>query len=160
MSRAKTVSRNGRPVTVKQQAFAKSYVETGNASEAYRVAYNVDRMSANAVPVEAHRVLKRPNVALMVSQLQEEAAERFELTHDGVIRMLLADRDTARELGQMASAVRADELIGKNLGMFKERAEVHTRIEVLAANLGELFVRNERYYLTPQRLFDHRRSWA
>ena len=138
MSRAKTVSRNGRPVTVKQQAFARAYVESGNASEAYRRAYNSQRMSANAVRVEAHRVLKRPNVALMVSQLQEEAAEHFELTHDGVVRMLLADRDTARELGQMASAVRADELIGKNLGMFKERVEVHPRTEVLAASLGEL----------------------
>ena len=38
----------------------------------------------------------------------------------------------------MASAVRADELMGKNLGMFKERVEVHTCIEVLAASLGEL----------------------
>ena len=77
-------------------------------------------------------------MALIVAQLQDATAKRFELTHDGVIRMLIEDRHTARELGQMASAVRADELIGKHLGMFKDRVEVSGRIEHVVAQLEGL----------------------
>jgi hypothetical protein len=141
MNRAEAVSRNGRPDTAKEQAFARAYVENaGNASEAYRSAYNASGMSDNAVAVEAHRVLKRPNVSLIVAQLQDEAAKRFELTHDGVIRMLFEDRIKARELGQMASAVRADELIGKHLGMFADRRKNtgHIRMEELVVQLEGL----------------------
>ena len=31
-------------LTIKQEAFARAYVETGNASEAYRRAYNAENM--------------------------------------------------------------------------------------------------------------------
>lgn len=36
-------------LTIKQEAFCQAYIETGNASEAYRTAYAADKMKPEAV---------------------------------------------------------------------------------------------------------------
>ena len=40
-------------LTIKQEAFARAYVETGNASEAYRLAYDAARMKPEVIAVKA-----------------------------------------------------------------------------------------------------------
>lgn len=60
-------------LTQKQEKFALRYFECGNASEAYRHAYSTGKMSENAIAVEAHRVLKSPNVSLRIKELKAEA---------------------------------------------------------------------------------------
>lgn len=40
-------------LTIKQEAFARAYVETGNASEAYRRAYDAARMKPEVIAVKA-----------------------------------------------------------------------------------------------------------
>lgn len=40
-------------LTIKQEAFCQAYIETGNASEAYRTAYAADKMKPEAVHVQA-----------------------------------------------------------------------------------------------------------
>lgn len=75
-------------LTIKQERFARAYIETGNASEAYRRAYEPKKMSDEAVAVEACRLLKSPKVALMVEQLQQAAAKRNEITVDRIVREL------------------------------------------------------------------------
>ena len=40
-------------LTAKQEAFARAYVETGNASEAYRRAYNAENMKQESIAVRA-----------------------------------------------------------------------------------------------------------
>lgn len=62
-------------LTPKQEAFALAYVETGNAAEAYRRAYDVEptKQSNSWVYVEASQLLDNPKVALRVEALQAEA---------------------------------------------------------------------------------------
>jgi hypothetical protein len=62
-------------LTVKQEAFCLAYVETGNAAEAYRRAYDVDpaKQTGGWIYVEACQLLDNPKVALRVQSLQEEA---------------------------------------------------------------------------------------
>ena len=62
-------------LTHKQEAFALAYVETGNAAEAYRRAYDVDpsKQANSWIYVEACQLLDNPKVSLRVKQLQEEA---------------------------------------------------------------------------------------
>jgi hypothetical protein len=50
------------------------------------------------------------------------------LTKTAVIEMPLADRE-ARVKGQSSAAVRASELLGKELGMFVDRAEIRSPLE-------------------------------
>jgi hypothetical protein len=43
--------------------------------------------------------------------------------------MLLADRELARKNGQSSAAIRATELLGKELGMFVDRSDNRHRVE-------------------------------
>lgn len=72
-------------LTVKQEKFAQRYVETGNASEAYRLSYDATSMSDEAISVEASRLQNNPKVSLRVDELQELARKRHEVTVDRVI---------------------------------------------------------------------------
>lgn len=67
-------------LTPKQEAFALAYVETGNAAEAYRRAYDVDptKQANSWIYVEACQLLDNPKIALRVEALQKEA-ERLSL---------------------------------------------------------------------------------
>lgn len=73
-----------RKLTAKQQRFIAVYKKTGNASEAYREAYDAENMSREAIAIEACRLLKAPNVALVIQQATDMAAKKLELTIDGI----------------------------------------------------------------------------
>ena len=75
-------------LTLKQEAFAMAYMETGNACEAYRRAYNADRMNRNSIEVNASKLLNGTKVALRVTELREEAAKRNEVSVDWVMNGL------------------------------------------------------------------------
>lgn len=72
-------------LTPKQEAFAFAYLETGNASEAYRRAYDAESMSTEAVHVEASRLLDHPRVALRIDGLKDAQRRRHALTIDRVL---------------------------------------------------------------------------
>lgn len=74
--------------TPKQELFAQKWVECGNASEAYRLAYDASEMSAEAIHVEACRLLQNPKVALRVNELKELQLKRHQVTADRVIAEL------------------------------------------------------------------------
>lgn len=63
-------------LTAKQEAFALAYVETGNASEAYRRSYEVGAdTKPETVWSEASRLLADPKVSSRVKELQQEARD-------------------------------------------------------------------------------------
>lgn len=62
-------------LTPKQEKFAQLYVELGNASEAYRVAYD-SKAKAEGVNVEASKMLKDPKITLRVQELREALEEK------------------------------------------------------------------------------------
>lgn len=63
-------------LTAKQEAFALAYVETGNASEAYRRSHDVGAdTKPETVWSEASRLMASPKVAARVKELQEEARD-------------------------------------------------------------------------------------
>jgi phage terminase small subunit len=112
-------------MTPKQEAFARAYVETGNASEAYRQAYDAENMKPEAIKVNACKLLKHANVALTVAQLQAEHQERHNITIDSITAMLKEDRELARENAQSSAAVSAVMGLAKLHGLIIDRAE-HT----------------------------------
>jgi phage terminase small subunit len=73
-------------LTPKQEAFCQKYIELGNASEAYRVAYDAARMKADTVHVKACELLKNGKVAVRVEELQAALRRRHEVTVDRVMR--------------------------------------------------------------------------
>src|SRR5215468_319576 len=63
-------------LTPKQEAFILAYLETGNASEAYRRAYNASGMNAATINREAHSLLEHPKVAPRIRELQNHVTNR------------------------------------------------------------------------------------
>ena len=55
-------------MTIKQELFAQAYIETGNASEAYKRAYNT-QANANTVYRKASQLLKHPEVIKLLADL-------------------------------------------------------------------------------------------
>lgn len=112
-------------LTPKQEAFAQAYIETGNASEAYRRSYAAEKMKAGAVHVAASKLLDNPKVALRVDELKAEHAERHAVTVDSIADMLREDREFARKCATPAAAVSATMGLAKLYGHLREKVE-HT----------------------------------
>ena len=113
-------------LTPKQEAFALAYVETGNASEAYRRAYSAEKMKPASVAVNASKLLAGAKVALRVQELQAKAVERHEITVDDLIRELEEARTAAsnQEKPQAAAMVAATLGKAKLLGMLTDKTEL------------------------------------
>ena len=71
-------------LTPKQEAFCLAYVETGNASEAYRQAYNAENMSDAVIHNKASDLLKKGEVRVRVEELQAEHRQRHNVTIDSL----------------------------------------------------------------------------
>ena len=77
-------------LTIKQEAFARAYVETGNASEAYRRAYNAENKKQEVVAVRACELLAHSKVSVMVREMRKELAERAMWEREDSVRVLAA----------------------------------------------------------------------
>lgn len=118
-------SKHANGLTPKQEAFALAYVETGNASEAYRRAYDVKPdAKPEGIWVNACKTLGRANVALRVAELHEQHAKRHEITVDKLTEMLKEDRELARSGGEPAAAIKAVEVLAKLHGHMVEKKVV------------------------------------
>ncbi|WP_228413438.1 terminase small subunit [Salmonella enterica] len=80
-------------LTIKQEAFCQAYIETGNASEAYRTAYAADKMKPEVVHVQACKLQDNPKIALRIKELRGEIKQRHNVTVDS----LLAELEEARQ---------------------------------------------------------------
>lgn len=109
-------------LTIKQEAFARAYVETGNASEAYRRAYNAENMKQESIAVRACELLAHSNVSVMVKQLKAQAADRHAVTVDSLVKELEEARIAAltAESPQSAAAVSATMGKAKLMGLDKQ----------------------------------------
>lgn len=123
-------------LTVKQETFAQAYVEEGNASEAYRRAYSVKGKSANAVSVEACRLLENPKVALRIDELKAEHQERHNVTVDSLLQELEEARTTAQTSEKPQTAAMVSATMGKAriLGLDKQVLEHKDREVTVVVN--------------------------
>ena len=79
---------NKNNLTIKQQRFVDKYLETNNASEAYRFAYKCKNSSSETIKVEACNLLKKPNVALTTEREQDKVQAKSELSRERIIKEL------------------------------------------------------------------------
>jgi len=112
-------------LTLKQEAFAMAYIETSNASEAYRTSYNVaDTTTDNTISVEASKLKNTPKIAQRILELQESMRKRHEVTVDGLTKELELARLKASEAGQASAMVAATMGKAKLHGLLTVKAEV------------------------------------
>jgi len=124
-------------LTPKQDAFCLKYLELGNASDAYRASYSAGKMKPETINRNAFELLQNSKIATRVDFLRAETCEKALLTQVKVISDLIAIKDhcMARDgQGMMlrpAEAIKTLELLGKHLGMFKEKVEVDQKMEII-----------------------------
>lgn len=111
-------------LTPKQEAFALAYVETGNASEAYRRAYSAAKMKTASIAVAASKLIADPNITLRVQELQGKAAEACQVTLEGHLQRLAQLSLKAEREGKYSAAVAAEISRGKAAGLYVEKTEL------------------------------------
>lgn len=91
-------------LTPKQEKFCNLYIELGNASEAYRQAYDVkDDTSVDTVKVNASKLLSDTNISLTVEKLRKQTAQAHGIDRAFIINGLLeiiSDADYTFKLGK------------------------------------------------------------
>lgn len=74
-------------LTVKQENFCNYYVESGNASEAYRRAYDCRKMKPETVNVKAAELLRYGKIAVRVATLQAEMKAKSDITKEEILQL-------------------------------------------------------------------------
>jgi len=126
-------------LTVKQEAFCLAYMETGNASEAYRQSYSVENMGENSIRAEAGKLIANPTISLRVEELQEEAKQRNAITVESLIKELEEARLAALEADnpQSSAAVAATMGKAKLLGMLTDKLDASLTTKSLPASVDD-----------------------
>lgn len=122
-------------LTPKQDAFAMAYVETGNASEAYRRSYASEKMTARSIEVEASRMLQHPEVTLRIRSLQALAQNEHEITVAGLTGMLRDAYTSAMANKQPSAAVQATMGLAKLHGYLVEKQELSGKADTPSINV-------------------------
>lgn len=136
-------------MTPKQAAFVQAYIETQNASEAYRLAYN-SNAAAHIIHRKAYELLKHPEVKKELETLKAETRERNKVTIDSILIELEQARTLALEADnpQCSAAIAASMSKAKLLGLVVVKQE--HKIDGVAMLLTSL----QGKALTPQTQID------
>lgn len=132
-------------LTIKQEAFCQAYIETGNASEAYRTAYAADKMKPETVNRNAKSLLDNNKIATRVAELHGEIKQRHNVTVDSLIAELEEARQAAltAETPQSSAAVAATMGKAKLTGLDKQVIEVSGKdggaIQIETSPMSTLF---------------------
>lgn len=71
-------------------------METGNASEAYRQAYDAEKMKPETVSRSAHELIGNPKVTARLAELREGITK----AHGVTVSSLIAELEEARQVGK------------------------------------------------------------
>lgn len=114
-------------LTIKQENFCLAYVETGNASEAYRRAYDTEDMLPATINRQSVQLLENCKITARISELRSTVMERHKITVDDLLAELDEAREMGRTTGKAAPMVAATMGKAKLLGLDKALEEVDTR---------------------------------
>ena len=102
-------------LTIKQEAFAQAYIETGNASEAYRRVYTAKNQKAETVNRNAFGLTQNSKILARLDELKAQHAKRHNLTVDD----LLAELEEARQIALQATTPQTGAAIAGTMGKAK-----------------------------------------
>jgi phage terminase small subunit len=125
-------------LTPKQESFCLAYLETGNASEAYRRAYNTAKMKPESVNRLAKAAVDNVKIASRLAELRKPAVEAAQITLQSHLRDLQDLRDKAATAEQYAAAITAETNRGKAAGLYTEKIEANVTHKTLAQELADL----------------------
>lgn len=123
-------------LTPKQENFCIAYLETGNASEAYRRSYSAERMKTDTINRKAKDLLNNGKIAARLSELRAPAVAKAQMTVEQHLADLQRLRDLAEASEKYGPAVTAEMARGKVSGFYVEKVDVN-----VTGNLAERLAR-------------------
>lgn len=127
----------------KQEKFCQLYIELGNASEAYRQAYDASKMKPETIKRKAQELLENGTItATYIAELKAEHKERHNITVDDLIAELEEARQIAKDPVKPQPAAMVSATMGKAkiLGFDKQVVELSGKdgkpIETINKNIS------------------------
>lgn len=77
-------------LTIKQEKFCNRYIESGNASDAYRYAYDCTRMKDETVNNKAYILQNKGDIRERLTQLKDELKKKSDITKERIIEEVVA----------------------------------------------------------------------
>lgn len=125
-------------LTIKQENFCNYYIESGNASEAYRRAFSCDKMKSESVNRLAFELLNNIKIASRVKELKEELKKKSDITKEEAVK-------------ELANIVRVNpldyiEILPDEQMEIKENGDIisSNKQTVLVKDLSELTIEQQR----------------
>lgn len=130
-------------LTQKQENFCLAYIETGNASEAYRRAYSTGKMKPDTINENACRLLKSSKIAARIGEVRKPAVIKAEITLEQHLNDLKRLRDLAEASEKYGPAVTAEMARGKASGLYVDNVNLNIT-DALADRLSRAKGRNDK----------------
>jgi len=126
-------------LTAKQEAFCLAYVETGNASEAYRMAYEVgENTKPETIWRRSSELTTSGKVAARVAELKAMATERLMVTLESLTAELDEARKLAKEVANPAAMTGATMGKAKLHGLLVEKQEIKSFTVTISGDDADL----------------------
>lgn len=120
----------GAKLTAKQENFCIAFIEHGNATAAYRTAYNADRMKESTINKRASELLGRGDITGRLDELRQPAIDNARMTLQGHLEALADLRDSAKDSGNWSAAITAEISRGKASGFYRNSEGTGALVQV------------------------------
>ncbi|WP_417276125.1 terminase small subunit [Castellaniella sp.] len=114
-------------LTQKQEAFCLAYIETGNASEAYRRSYSAGRMKPETVSRTAKELLDHHKITARLEELRRPVVEAAQMSLESHLARLDDLSRRAEAAGQYGAAIAAETNRGRAAGFYTEKIDHTTK---------------------------------
>ena len=94
-------------LTPKQKKFLMGYLETGNASEAYRKSYNVSTCKNVTIHRAAHELLNNPKITAILNRIWIQSCDKLDITIESLTQELELARMLAIRNRQYSASISA-----------------------------------------------------
>lgn len=136
-------------LTPKQEAFCLAYIETGNASEAYRRAYDASGMNDNSINRKAKELIDNVKITARLQEIRKPAVEKAQITLETHLADLKALRDKADAAEKFGPAIAAEIARGKASGLYVEKIDATLGVTMMSdeqrqARIAELIAKTSK----------------
>ena len=116
------------PLTVKQENFCLAYIETGNASEAYRRAYSAENMKPATINRSAKALLDNHKITARIKALQERAKRRHDITIETLTEMYREAFEMGKDIEQPAAMNGSATGLAKLHGLITDKTQAEISV--------------------------------
>lgn len=116
-------------LTLKEEAFCQSYIQSGNAEDAYRASYKTANMNPNTISNESNVLLRKAHICKRLAELRDLSSRVAVYGLNEAMGEAKKAFDLAIKTNSPAAMVSAVTLRAKLAGILVEKREVTTSVK-------------------------------